>query len=409
LLEEALEEREKRLADSLARAKLATYGDDLPYDDNPVIAAEPTAGGWRGLTSRGELLEVRSSNGLPADLVIMRGGTAVARRKIERGELRIDEYTAHHERALQHARDNHPLEALREIEATLALAPTLFARFNRAMVLLALGRWREGFAEYRACEDLPPLIRPPVAAALARGLKPWRGEDLDGKPLLVMHAHGLGDSIMALRYLPALSWRYGVEAILDLPDELQRFAAVKEEPPDLEYFCPLLHLVGALGIEPDQVRPTPYLQINREAVERWCERLGPGRHIGIAWLPGAQPVAGDYPRAILLQQLVAALAGQGALHSVQAQGADEARSLGVASYEFADLYDCAAAMLAMDQIVSIDTCALHLAGAIGHPNVVGLLSYWHSWRWLAPWYSNVRLLTQTSAGDWEGALAQLSR
>ena len=124
LLEEALEEREKRLADSLARAKLATYGDDLPYDDNPVIAAEPTAGGWRGLTSRGELLEVRSSNGLPADLVIMRGGTAVARRKVERGELRIDEYTAHYDRALKYARDNHPLEALRDSRAVAWLTPS---------------------------------------------------------------------------------------------------------------------------------------------------------------------------------------------------------------------------------------------------------------------------------------------
>src|SRR6516162_6234051 len=119
LLEEALEEREKRLADSLARAKLATYGDDLPYDDNPVIAAEPTPTGWRGLTQRGELLEVRSSGGVPEDLVI------------ERGELHIDEYTAHYDRALKLTRDNHPLEALSEIEATLALAPTLFARFNR--------------------------------------------------------------------------------------------------------------------------------------------------------------------------------------------------------------------------------------------------------------------------------------
>ena len=393
---------------NLAQAKLATYGDDLPYDDNPVIAAEPTPTGWRGLTQRGELLEVRSSGGVPEDLVIMRGSSAVARRKIERGELHIDEYTAHYDRALKLTRDNHPLEALSEIEATLALAPTLFARFNRAMILLALGRWREGFAEYRQCEDLPPLIRPPVAVAFAAGLKPWCGEDLAGKRLLLIHAHGFGDSIMALRYVPLLK-ACGAEVILQLPHELllfgEQLAEITTDLVEADYFCPMLHLVGLLEL----VESTPYLKVDREEIRDWRELLGPGRHIGIAWTPGAQS-ADDFPRGISLEQLLYrnfAIFGDAKLHSVQMQGAEEAQALGLGTYQFGDFSDCAAAMLAMDQIISIDTAALHLAGAIGHPNVVGLLSYWHSWRWLAPWYSNVRLLTQTSAGDWASALEQL--
>jgi ADP-heptose:LPS heptosyltransferase len=92
---------------------------------------------------------------------------------------------------------------------------------------------------------------------------------------------------------------------------------------------------------------------------------------------------------------------------VQVQGAQEAQALGVKAFEFEDFADCAALMSRMDQIVSVDTAALHLAGAIGHPNVVGLLSHWHSWRWIAPWYESVRLLRQTAHGDWGSALAQL--
>jgi hypothetical protein len=64
-------------------------------------------------------------------------------------------------------------------------------------------------------------------------------------------------------------------------------------------------------------------------------------------------------------------------------------------------------MTHMDEIVSVDTAALHLAGAIGHPRVFGLLSYWSSWRWLAPWYANVRLCRQAKPNDWSSALAQL--
>jgi hypothetical protein len=105
--------------------------------------------------------------------------------------------------------------------------------------------------------------------------------------------------------------------------------------------------------------------------------------------------------------LVATLGGA-QLHSVQTQGAEEAQALGVRVHQLEDFYACAALMLAMDRIVSIDTAALHLAGAIGHPRVDGLLSHWASWRWVAPWYSNVRLCRQTSNGDWSSALAQIT-
>jgi len=40
------------------------------------------------------------------------------------------------------------------------LAPTAYTRFNRGFVLLALGRWDEGFAEYEACERERPFQRP---------------------------------------------------------------------------------------------------------------------------------------------------------------------------------------------------------------------------------------------------------
>ena len=61
----------------------------------------------------------------------------------------------------------------------------------------------------------------------------------------------------------------------------------------------------------------------------------------------------------------------------------------------------------MDEIVSVDTAALHLAGAIDHPCVFALLSHWASWRWIAPWYSNVKLCRQAAPDDWSSALEQV--
>jgi ADP-heptose:LPS heptosyltransferase len=73
---------------------------------------------------------------------------------------------------------------------------------------------------------------------------------------------------------------------------------------------------------------------------------------------------------------------------------------------FDDFADCAALMSLMDEIVAVDTAAVHLAGAIGHPSITLLLSSWHSWRWLSPLYDNIRVLRQDTPNDWKSAFAK---
>jgi hypothetical protein len=220
-----------------------------------------------------------------------------------------------------------------------------------------------------------------------------------------MHAHGFGDTIMMLRYLPAL-YALGAHVGIDVPWALQRLTPCPVGDDRCDYFCPILHLLHFLHVTPESVDGRPYLSVEAALVDRWRDALPRRRkQIGIAWSIG-KPSDGDYPREIPLAELVAALRNAD-LHSVQIQGADEARALGVHVREFEDFADCAALMMTMDEIVSVDTAALHLAGAIGHPRVYGLLSYWASWRWVAPWYSNVQLCRQAAAGDWSSALEQI--
>jgi hypothetical protein len=367
-----------------------SFLDDLPCD--PLIVQEATPDGWRGLTASGEILEVRSHNGMPSgEIVMARGGSVVARLAQPADDVAerasIDEYLRRYDEACVLSRANRPLEALAEWDAALRIAPTAFARSNRALTLLALGRWTEGFREYRECEFIPALMRPQVREAIAAGLKPWRGEPIDGKRLLLIHAHGFGDTLMTLRYVDQLIQR-GADITLLMPPSLESLAAqiapVVSCVTSTDYFCPMLHLPGFLGVTPANLGglPAPYLKPSVGRVLNGHERP----RVGIAWSTGKPDGAvGDYNREIPLARLVADL-GDAEIHSLQIQGREDARAFGIVTYDFKDFEHCAEVMTTMDEIVSIDTAALHLAGAIGHPRVTGLLRDWHSWRWLAPWY-----------------------
>jgi hypothetical protein len=387
------------------------FFDDLP-DMDPIVSCEQTTYGWRGLTGCGEVIEVRGENGhrasVPESTLVFYEGRPIGRRKIT-NELKvdIDDYLLHFNRVVGYYRRNELSDALVEADLTLLAAPTARAKFNRAMVLLAAGRWCEGLHEYWECEQSRPFRRPQVEHALSLGLRPWKGEPLTGKRLLLLHAHGFGDSIMMMRYVRDMP-----KTIMVMPPELRRLAEqcgiVVAEPIECDFFAPILHLLYILNITPSDVTlGAPYLRPPLRSINKWHIDLGSKkrRRIGLAWSVG-KPSVGDYPREIEPGLLARALGGDAELHSVQSQGADEAADHGIIPHRLEDFADCAGLMMAMDEIVSVDTAALHLAGAIGHPRVTGLLSHWSSWRWGVKWYDNVKLCRQTSDGDWLSALDQ---
>ena len=79
--------------------------------------------------------------------------------------------------------------------------------------------------------------------------------------------------------------------------------------------------------------------------------------------------------------------------------------------ELADFSDTAALVEALDLVISVDTAAAHLAGAMGKP--VWLLNRFDAcWRWLlgrsdSPWYPTMRLFRQPRYRDWEPVMASV--
>jgi hypothetical protein len=66
----------------------------------------------------------------------------------------------------------------------------------------------------------------------------------------------------------------------------------------------------------------------------------------------------------------------------------------------------------LDLVITADTLAAHLAGAMGVPAWV-LLQQSADWRWIhgrtdTPWYSSLRLFQQRTQGDWTSVLHEVS-
>ncbi len=381
------------------------YAQFDPPDLAPVLITEYTQQGWRGLTGDGEILNVIAhANGEPAaipeSISIARGGEIIGYRKVEQeiSEGKIDTYRTSLDAANTALRVNDNMRALEEINVAMAYAPTMLARYNRAMILLTMGYWEQGFDEFAYCERNSDLFkRPQWRAAMDRGLQPWLGQNIEGRKLLLIHDHGFGDSIMMLRYVPTLQ-RMGAIVTLQVPPELDRLAAqlapTTPELVDCDYVCSLLMLLQVLQVAAKDIPSEPYLTVKPALVKKWSDTVPvANRRIGIAWDVG-KAVDGDYPRACPCSTFEKHLSGT--LVSVQQ----------TEHGSFKDFYDCAALMLALDEIVTVDTAAAHLAGAIGHPNVTLLLSHWHSWRWQAKLYENMQICVQDSAGDWDSAFSK---
>jgi ADP-heptose:LPS heptosyltransferase len=198
----------------------------------------------------------------------------------------------------------------------------------------------------------------------------------------------------------------------------------EDDLPAADFRALLMSLPLAFGTRLDTIpAQVPYVSADADRVDAWRERLaraGDGPKIGLVWR-GNPEFPGAATRDCPADRLARLLTVPGCtFFSLQLdEGAADiaelaARDLRVVDLadELGDFHETAAAICALDAVVSVDTAAAHLAGALGRPGWVMLQSA-ADWRWLAdrddsPWYPSLRLVRQPSSGDWGAVITRIA-
>ncbi|CCE08535.1 conserved hypothetical protein [Bradyrhizobium sp. STM 3843] len=300
-------------------------------------------------------------------------------------------------------------------------------RFNHAHVLLMNGELARGFDELRwgrKCKgwsDGYPTYTEPE----------WSGEPLAGRTLLLYAEAGLGDTLQFVRYLPMLRDKGG-EIVLQVQPALVPLlrantdvtVIARGEPlPRFDLHLPLIGLPRVFGTTLDTIpADIPYLHPDVTKLAHWQRILGdePSLKVGVVWA-GNPRHKGDRLRSLAAAQLLPHLLVPGVkLYSLQkdlrATDAPAVTATGATMIDLApqldDFSDTAAAVAALDLVITVDTSVAHLAGALGRP-VWLLLPYALDWRWLrdreeTPWYPTMRLFRQRRPLAWDDVIARAS-
>lgn len=326
-------------------------------------------------------------------------------------------------------------EALGALDTALVRDPgNAVWRWHRALLLLAQGRYTEGWADYEfrlRSEDRPQR---------SFGLPRWSGGGLAGRNLLVHAEQGLGDEIMFASCLPEVSAR-AERCIVDCHPKLASLyrrsfpGVVVHAGPQLNDSSWLAALGGAdcqvpVGSLPLYLRRNMsdfpqrrYLLADSSRVQRWRSRLAAlgSRHvIGVSWQGGTRE-SRRAQRTVGLEGLRPLLATQG-IHWISLQydaTAAEVEAFAAAarvklshwSQVVEDFDETAALLCALDLTISVCTAVVHLAGALGCPVWV-LTPHAPEWRYglsgdAMAWYDSVRLFRKLPGEDWTRTVGRM--
>jgi tetratricopeptide (TPR) repeat protein len=315
-------------------------------------------------------------------------------------------------------------EALASFDKAVVLKPDYIdAHYNQGHCFLLMGRFERGWPQYELrnwkADGVKPYLRPL-----------WSGkEDIVGKTLFIYCEQGVGDTLQFCRY-GKLVKALGASIIMSVQDSLLELLAQmkpdigtivghNEIPSAFDYRCPMMSLPFALGTTLATIPEPARVVADQNLQKTWDARLPPRAkpRIGVVW-NGNPEHKNDHNRSMDLATLSPLFSADAHWISLQKEirqgDAALLRRLPQVAFfgdELKDFSTTAAIIDRLDLVITVDTAAAHLAGAMGKPVWI-LLPYVPDWRWLldrddSPWYPTARLFRQDETRVWDNVIARV--
>jgi hypothetical protein len=258
----------------------------------------------------------------------------------------------------------------------------------------------------------------------------WTGESLKDRHIMVRCLHGYGDAVQFLRYAPLLR-TMAAEVTFEVPPSMYELAQYIEGVDNVVTWGSLAPVIPVFWDTQLEVMELPHIfrteirdlpiaqnyvhlpQTRCNCVNRKLGRNHP--RVGVVWVGGEWNQSRSIPFAVFSELLSEPRCEFWSLQGGAAQADWNLLPPSPLLRDSADLGDgilnLACVISQLDLVITVDTLAAHLAGAMGIPAWV-LLQQAADWRWMAcgttsHWYPSLRLFRQHSAGDWSGLIAKV--
>ena len=267
------------------------------------------------------------------------------------------------------------------------------------------------------------------AWGLDNGAAFWRGEDIAGKHIIVRCLHGFGDAVQFMRFAPRLQMR-AKNVIWEVPPELVELAPCFDGvehvvswggdriSPLWEVQTEVTELAFLFRTQLDDLPiATRYLHLPYGLVRKVSAAMGRPQlpRVGLAWAAGDWNTSRSIPIALFVDLLRSR-----DCEFWNLQGGPERKQWDYLPKEISGrsteacrdgILGLAAVISQLDLVITVDTLATHLAGALEVPAWV-MLQYSADWRWMvdrddSPWYPSLRLFRQRSSRDWQGVVDRI--
>lgn len=241
----------------------------------------------------------------------------------------------------------------------------------------------------------------------------WNGEPLEDKRVLIRCLHGLGDTIQFIRYAPlvrAIAHSVAIEAqpalvsLLAASGLADRVFTWGEREPAWDAQVEVIELPRIFRTTLDTIpHRVPYLRAPAAALPR-----NAAPRIGVVWSASSYNPARSVPPEQISPLFDVPGANVFSLQFGPERLALDAPALCGAD---TDILTTAALVSQLDLVITVDTMMAHLAGALAIP-VWTLLCHQSDWRWMlarddSPWYPTMRLVRQSTPGDWRSTIKRV--